>query len=287
METTKVWEPPSSIDIIFEHLSNNAFSKVNLPTSGARSEKPLPVGTARLQLYSLATPNGHKVGIMLEELEVDYDAHVINIGGNALDQFTSGFVEINPNSKIPALVDLDGFDGEKISIFESAAIIYHLAEKFNKFYPPEPKLRSEIRSWIFWQMAGQGPMAGNFGHFMVYAPPDAVEARNYGVARYGMETQRLCHVLDTHLKNRTYIVGEQYTIADICCFPWAFQLTKGYVHSNGVGANAFLSIEQSYPNMVRWIKLILERPAVQRGLTVCSFSGVGKPWLQNVDKSKI
>jgi GST-like protein len=285
MESEKKWEPPAKLDVLFEHLQNNVFAKTNSATSGARREQSLPVGNAKLQLYSLATPNGQKVSIMLEELGVDYDAHVINIGANALDQFTSGFVEINPNSKIPALVDLDGFDGEKTITFESAAVVYYLAEKFNKFYPASLKLRNEIRSWIFWQMAGQGPMSGNFGHFMVYAPPDQIEARNYGVARYGMETKRLCHVLDTHLKGKTYMVGEEYSIADIICFPWANQLTKGYVHSNGVGANQFLSVEESYPNMIKWVNLIRERPAVQRGLVVCSFSGVGKPWLQ--DQSKI
>jgi len=285
--TERVWEPPPKIDAIFEHLKGNQFAAVNSATSGARTQKDLPVGNAKLQLYSLATPNGHKVGIMLEELGVDYDAHVINIGASALDQFTSGFVGVNPNSKIPALVDLDGYDGEKTNVFESAAIVYYLAEKYNKFYPESPKLRNEIRCWIFWQMAGQGPMTGNFGHFMVYAPADQVEARNYGVARYGMEVKRLCHVLETHLKGRTYMVGEEYTIADIVCFPWAYQLTKGYVHKNGVSANQFLSITDDYPNIIAWVNRIAERPAVKRGLQVCNWNGQGKPWLVTEDKSKI
>jgi GST-like protein len=275
----RVWSPTPKLDQIFEHLKGNKFAAVNLPTSGPRSEKELPVGKSKLQLYSLATPNGMKPGIYLEELGVDYDAHTIDIGASSLDQFTSGFVSVNPNSKIPALVDLDGYDGEKTSVFESAAIIYYLAEKYNKFYPESPKLRNEIRQWIFWQMAGQGPMTGNFGHFFVYAPDDQVEARNYGVARYGMETKRLCHVLETRLTGRTYLVGEEYTIADIVCFPWFYTLTKSYNHKSGVKAVDFLSIREDYPNTLAWANRILERPAVKRGITVCSFSGPPKPWL--------
>jgi len=122
-------------------------------------------------------------------------------------------------------------------------------------------------------------MTGNFGHFMVYAPADAAEARNYGVARYGMETKRLCHVLESHLKDRTYMVGDEYSIADIMCFPWAYHLTRGYVHSSGIGAHDFLSITDDYPNMIRWINFIQERPAVRKGLTVCNATGVPKPWL--------
>lgn len=283
MTEARVWTPPPKLDDLFTHLKGNQFANVNSSTSGARSQKELPVGNAKLQFYSLATPNGHKPAIYLEELGVDYDAHTINIGASALDQFTSGFVEINPNSKIPALVDLDGFDGEKTPVFESAAIVYYLAEKFDvegKFYPQSPKLRNEIRQWIFWQMGGQGPHTGNFGHFFVYAPADQIEARNYGVARYGMEVKRLCHVLETRLTGRTYLVGEKYSIADIVVFPWFYQLSKGYLQKNGEGAASFLSVLEDYPNSTQWMNRILERPAVQRGLQVCSSAGA-KPWLEN------
>lgn len=202
----------------------------------------------------------------------------INIGKG--DQFTSGFVGVNPNSKIPALLDKEGPDGKPINLFESASILVYLAEKHgNKFYPTDPRLRAEVMNWLFWQMAGFGPMCGNFGHFMVYAPADKVEARDYGVARYGMEVQRLCSVLDLHLKGRTYVVGEEYTIADMAIYPWFSQLMKGYKHSSGVSANDFLSIEK-YTNAIAWADRIAQRPAVQRGVTVCNFAGIGKPWLE-------
>jgi len=277
---SEAWKPPVKIEELFSSTDGNQFSTVNRATSGSRGNVSLPVGKSPINLYSLATPNGQKVGILLEELEIDYDAHVINIGSDALDQFGSGFVEINPNSKIPALVDSDGPLGNKVNIFESCSILYYLAEKYQKFYPSDPLKRIEIRNWIFWQHGGQGPLSGQFGHFMVYAPQNLVETRNYGVARYGMEVKRLLHVLDTHLKGRTFIVGEEYTIADIACFPWAHQLLKGYVHSSGIGGDSFLSFTESYPNVVSWIERIKQRPATLRGMTVCS-KGLGKPWLQD------
>jgi GST-like protein len=276
-EATPTWAPPENIEALFAASAGSKFASINKPTAGARSEKELTVGDAPVQLYSLGTPNGHKVSIMLEELGIDYDAHVINIMNG--DQFGSGFVGANPNSKIPAIVDKEGPDGKPINVWESASIILYLAEKHGKFIPKNPRDRQEVLNWLFWQMAGQGPMAGNFGHFMVYAPADQLQARNYGVSRYGMETQRLCSVLDQALAGKTYLVGEEYSIADIACFPWFNQLRKGYVHSTGIGANQFLSVEKNYPNAVAWANRILERPAVVKGLQVCSFSGVGKPWL--------
>eukprot|EP01040_Poterioochromonas_malhamensis_P006553 gene6555-7057_t len=234
--------------------------------------------SAPLQLYSLSTPNGQKVGILLEELGVDYDAHVVNIGKG--DQFTSGFVQVNPNSKIPALVDKEGPDGQPINLFESASINLYLAEKYGgRFIPHEPRLRAEMMNWLFWQMGGFGPFLGQLGHFFVHAPADKVEARDYGVARYGMETQRLCSVLDQHLEGRWYMVGDEYTLADIAIFPWFNALRIGFKHSSGVAAKDFLSIDQ-YKNANARADLILERPAVQRGVTVCHFSDGPKPWLK-------
>jgi len=271
------WAPPPKIEDIFANAAGNKFAAINSPTAGARVEKELPDGPAAIQLYSLATPNGQKVSILLEELGVEYDAYVINIGTG--DQFTSGFVSVNPNSKIPAAVDKQGPDGQPISLFESGSIVWYFAEKFNRFLPTNPRHRTECMNWVFWQMGGQGPMGGNFGHFMVYAPADKVETRNYGVARYGMEVQRLCSVLDRHLEGRTYMVGEEYSVADIMIYPWFNQLLVGYAHASGVTANDFLTMSQ-YTNANAWAKRISERPAVQRGMTVCKWGGVAKPWLE-------
>eukprot|EP00607_Mallomonas_marina_P002866 CAMPEP_0182428404 /NCGR_PEP_ID=MMETSP1167-20130531/22908_1 /TAXON_ID=2988 /ORGANISM="Mallomonas Sp, Strain CCMP3275" /LENGTH=283 /DNA_ID=CAMNT_0024611305 /DNA_START=60 /DNA_END=911 /DNA_ORIENTATION=+ len=273
---TGKWTPPPKIDDLFADTAGNKWSNINRPTAGARSQEDLPVGDASFQLYSLSTPNGQKIGIMLEELGIDYDAHVINF--STLDQFKSGFVNINLNSKIPAAVDKDGPGGKSISLFESASILLYLGEKYGRFIPTDPFTRAEMMNWVFWQMAGLGPMAGNFGHFFVYAPDDKIEARNYGVARYGMETQRLLSVLDNHLKGKTFIVGEEYTIADIASYPWVHQLYNGYPHSSGIKAAEFLSMDQ-YENVKLWCDRIAVRPAVQRGVTVCSSSG--KPWLND------
>jgi GST-like protein len=200
---------------------------------------------------------------------------VINIGKG--DQFGSGFVAINPNSKIPALVDKNGPDGQPINIFESGSIALYLADKFGRFIPSDPRLKVEMMNWIFWQMGGQGPMVGNFGHFFVYAPDDKIETRNYGCSRYGMEVQRLCSVLDIHLNGKTYMVGEEYSLADIICLPWVDQLFTGYPHKSGLKAREFINMDQ-YSNIVAWRNRLLERPAVQRGLTVCTSENV-KPWL--------
>jgi len=284
MEDKKAWTPPPKIEDLFSQLAGNAFSTMNRNTSGARTEKALPVGNAPLQLYSLATPNGIKVAIMLEELGVDYDAYTINIGAG--DQFTSGFVEVNPNSKIPALVDKEGPDGKPINLFESGSIVLYLAEKYKKFLPSSPALRYEVMNWVFWQMGGQGPFTGQYGHFMVYAPPEKCETRDYGVSRYGMETQRLMHVLETHLKGKEYIVGNELTIADIMIFPWANQLRTGYNHSGGVKTNDFMSVDSNYPNVVAWAEKLKQRPGFQRGMKVNGWSGPAKPWLEE-DKQKL
>ncbi|RHY15017.1 hypothetical protein DYB32_010797, partial [Aphanomyces invadans] len=216
------WTPPRKVEELSASASGNTFASINSPNAGARVQESLPVGTARLQLYSLGTPNGIKVSILLEELGVDYDAHCINIGTG--EQFTSGFVALNPNSKIPALLDQDGVDGAPLHVWESASIALYLAEKYQQFLPSNPRHRVEVMNWLFWQMGG------NFGHFFVYAPADKGAARDYGVARYGMETQRLCSVLDKHLEGKTYLVGEEYSVADMVVFPWANQLDTGYIH---------------------------------------------------------
>lgn len=234
-------------------------------------------------MYSLGTPNGKKISILLEELGVDYDAHYIDIGKG--EQFSSGFVQVNPNSKIPALIHYNAQDGQNIHLFESGSMVLYLAEKYNQFIPKDPLLKAEVMNWVFWQMATQGPMTGNFGHFFVYAPADKIETRNYGVARYGMEVQRICDVLDKHLEGKEFIVGNEYTIADIMILPWFDQLRTGYIHTSGVAAKDFLSIDK-YTNSNRWADKLLSRPQVQRGMEVC-LNGVGKPWLeQQNDSSK-
>lgn len=276
MSTT--WTPPSRIEELYSKTNGNQWASINSPKAGAREEQPLPEGSAPVQLYSLATPNGWKVGILFEELGIDYDAFVINIGKG--EQFTSGFVSVNPNSKIPCVIDKDGPGGAPISLFESGSIVQYFAEKYQRFIPSDPRLRAQTFNWVYWQMGGQGPMTGQFGHFFSYAPDDQVEARDYGASRYGMEVQRMCSVLDQHLKDKTYLVGEEYTIADIICFPWYKCVLTGYKHKEtGRTAAEFLDVQQ-YKNVNAWYERILCRPAVQRGITVCNFNGVAKPWLE-------
>lgn len=195
------------------------------------------------------------------------------------EQFTSGFVAINPNSKIPALVDKEGPDGAPIHLFESASIMIYLAEKYGRFLPADTRLKAETMNWLFWQMAGLGPMCGNFGHFFVYAPQNKLEARDYGVARYGMEVQRLLSVLDQHLEGRSYLVGEELTIADFAVFPWVQALSLAFKHPSGVDGFEFLSVSK-YVNVLTWYESIVQRPAVQRGIIVCT-DGVSKPWLNS------
>ncbi|CAL1134128.1 unnamed protein product [Cladocopium goreaui] len=256
------WVPPQRIEDLYERTSGNQFASINRPTAGARYEAKLEGGTEPLQLYSLATPNGWKVGILLEELEVAYDAHVVNIGAG--EQFSSGFVGANPNSKIPALIDHDGPKSNSIAIMESGAIMLYLAEKYQRFIPHDARERCECLQWLFWQVGGQGPMTGNFGHFKVYAPDHEVEARDYGVARYGMEVQRLCSVLELHLSGlgdfsgaavaqgppREFLVGGSYSIADMACFPWVYMLYgKGYNRPGQPDAKVAAPPEETRPEV--------------------------------------
>lgn len=254
----KVWQ--------WEQGNGGKFANINRPVSGATHEKSLPIGKHPLQLYSLGTPNGQKVTIMLEELlalgikEAEYDAWLINIGEG--DQFSSGFVEINPNSKIPALVDRSG--KEPIRVFESGSILTYLAEKFSAFLPTTQPERAETLSWLFWQM-GSAPFAGGgFGHFYAYAP----EKFEYPINRFAMETKRQLDVLDKRLAEHKYVAGENYSIADIAIWPWYGALVKGWLYDSA----EFLSVHE-YKNVIRWADEVYARPAVQRGRRVNRLQG--------------
>jgi len=253
------WTPPRVWTWDVE--SGGTFSKINRPVSGATHEKDLPVGRHPLQLYSLATPNGVKVTIMLEELlalgrtEAEYDAWLIRIGDG--DQFGSGFVAANPNSKIPALVDHG--TPTPVRVFESGAILLYLAEKFAAFLPADPAERAECFSWLFWQMGSAPYLGGGFGHFYAYAP----EKLEYPINRFAMETKRLLDVLDRNLAGRRFVAGDTYTIADMANYPWY----GGLVLDNSYEAGEFLDVA-TYTNVARWAKEIEARPAVQRGRRV-------------------
>ena len=242
------------------------FESINRPISGATHEKELPVGRHPMQLYSLGTPNGVKVTVMLEELlalghsGAEYDAWLIRI--NDGDQFGSGFVAINPNSKIPALLDRSG--PKPIRVFETGAILVHLAEKFGAFLPTEPGLRAETLSWLFWQMGSTPYVGGGFGHFYAYAPTKI----EYAINRFAMETKRLLDVLDKRLADNAYLAGDAYTIADIAAWPWY----GGLVKFGQYGAAEFLAVHE-YKNVVRWADAIHARPAVRRGRMVNRLSG--------------
>lgn len=246
--------------------SGGTFVSINRPIAGATHEKPLPVGKHPLQLYSLATPNGQKVTILLEELlalghsGAEYDAWLIKIGDG--DQFGSGFVAVNPNSKIPALMDHSG--ATPIRVFESGAILQYLAEKFGAFLPTEPAARAECLSWLFWQMGSAPYLGGGFGHFYAYAP----SKMEYPINRFAMETKRQLDVLDKRLAVSQYIAGDEYTIADIAIWPWYGGLVKGRLY----GAAEFLSVHE-YKHVMRWADAIDARPAVQRGRRVNRVSG--------------
>ncbi|PWE49280.1 glutathione-dependent disulfide-bond oxidoreductase [Thioclava sp. NG1] len=246
--------------------SGGRFASINRPIAGPTRDKSLPVGEHPFQLYSLATPNGQKVTIMFEELlelgheDAEYDAWLIDISKG--DQFSSGFVEINPNSKIPALMDRSG--PEPIRVFESGAILTYLAEKFGAFLPTEPAKRAECLSWLFWQM-GSGPyLGGGFGHFYAYAPTKM----EYPINRFAMEVKRQLDVLDRRLAETAYLGGDEYTIADIAVFPWYGGLVKGWLYD----AAEFLSVHE-YKNVLRWADTIFERPAVKRGRMVNRTNG--------------
>jgi GST-like protein len=241
--------------------SGGRFANINRPIAGATHEKELPVGRHPLQLYSLATPNGVKVTVMLEELlalghaGAEYDAWLVQI--NAGDQFGSGFVAVNPNSKIPALMDRSG--PEPIRVFESGAILLYLAEKFGAFLPKQGKAHAECLSWLFWQMGSAPYLGGGFGHFYAYAPMKI----EYAIDRFAMEVKRQLDVLDRHLKDNEYMAGSDYSIADMAIWPWYGALSKGLLYEGG----EFLSV-QDYTNVIRWTDQIGERPAVKRGRMV-------------------
>ncbi|MDJ0789072.1 MAG: glutathione-dependent disulfide-bond oxidoreductase [Myxococcota bacterium] len=249
----------------WDQESGGRFAKINRPIAGPTHDKELPVGEHPLQLHSLATPNGVKVTVMLEELlalgkDAEYDAWLINIGEG--DQFGSGFVDINPNSKIPAL--LDRSTDPPTRVFESAAILVYLAEKFDSaFLPTEPSARAETMSWLFWLQASAPYLGGGFGHFYAYAP----EKYEYPINRFAMEAKRQLDVLDRNLAERRWLAGDEYTIADMATCPWYGALVKGRLYEAG----EFLDVE-SYKNVVRWADEFMARPAVQRG------QRVNRPW---------
>ena len=248
----KVWTPNKE--------SGGKFASINRPVAGPTHDKALPVGKHPFQLYSLATPNGVKAGVMFEELlalgkDAEYDAWLINIGDG--DQFGSGFVEVNPNSKIPALMDYSG--DKPVRVFESGSILLHLAEKFGAFLPTDPAKRVETMNWLFWQMGSAPYLGGGFGHFYVYAS----EKIEYAIDRFTMEAKRQLDVLDRRLAESRYLAGDEYTIADIATWSWYGQLVLGRLYD----AAEFLDVE-SYENVQRWAREIDARPAVQRGRMV-------------------
>ena len=254
----KVW--------VWNKANGGRFASINRPVSGATHEHELPRGRHPLQLYSLATPNGVKVTILLEELlalghaGAEYDAWLIRIGDG--DQFGSGFVSVNPNSKIPALLDCSG--SEPIRVFESGAILLYLAEKFGAFVPGDAAARAECLSWLFWQMGSAPFLGGGFGHFYAYAPSKI----EYAIDRYAMEVKRQMDVLDRRLAESRYVAGEQYTIADMAIWPWYGALALGQLYDAG----EFLQV-QDYKNVLRWADEIARRPAVRRGRCVNRVNG--------------
>lgn len=253
--------------------SGGKWASVNRPVSGATHEKELPVGKHALQLYSMGTPNGQKVTIMLEELlalgkDAEYDAHMINIGEG--DQFSSGFVDINPNSKIPAFVDYSGTEPE--AVFESASILVYLAEKFGVLLPEKGSKRTQVFNWLFWLHGSAPYLGGGFGHFYAYAP----EKFEYAINRFTMETKRQLDVLDKQLAKNEFIAGDEYSIADIATWPWYGNLVLG----NQYEAKDFLQVDD-YTHVQRWAKAILARPAVQRGRIVNRTHGEQWEQLEN------
>lgn len=248
-----VWTPPDN--------NGGRFANINRPVAGATHERPLPVGRHPLQLYSLATPNGVKVTVMLEELlalghsGAEYDAWLVRI--NEGEQFGSGFVGANPNSKIPALVDHSG--PAPIRVFESGAILLYLAEKFGAFLPTEPAARAECLSWLFWQMGSAPFLGGGFGHFYAYAPHKI----KYAIDRYAMESKRQMDVLDRRLAESPFVAGEHYSIADMAIWPWYGALARGQLYEAGEFLQA-----HTYTHVLRWAEQIAQRPAVKRGRMV-------------------
>jgi GST-like protein len=263
MSDPKPYEPPKVWT--WDKDNGGTFASINRPIAGATHEKELPVGRHPFQLYSQGTPNGVKVTVMLEELlaaghDAEYDAWLIRIGKG--DQFGSGFVEVNPNSKIPALVDRTG--AEPLRVFESASILMHLAEKFGAFLPASGPARTETLNWLFWQMGSAPYLGGGFGHFYAYAP----EKWEYPINRFAMEVKRQLDVLDRHLADNEWMAGGDYSIADMAIWPWYGGLVKGWQY----GAAEFLDVA-SYTNVVNWAERIYARPAVKRGRMVNRTAG--------------
>lgn len=261
---TSTYQPPKVW--VWNKPNGGKFASVNRPIAGATHEKALPLGEHPLQLYSLATPNGVKVTVMLEELlalghqGAEYDAWPVRIGEG--EQFGTGFVEINPNSKIPALLDRSG--DKPVRVFESASILLYLAEKFDAFLPHAQPARSECLSWLFWQMGSAPYLGGGFGHFYAYAP----SKMEYPIDRFSMEVKRQMDVLDRQLASNTHVAGDAYTIADMAIWPWYGQLALGRLY----GAAEFLDV-QSYTHVLRWASQIDARPAVKRGRLVNKLTG--------------
>jgi len=260
------WQAPGTLDELYARATaGNPWGNVNADKAGPRTPGEVTSTRAEVDLYALGTPNGQKVAIFLEELAVEYAAHRVDISKG--EQFTEGFTRVNPNGKIPAIVH-HGADGSSTRVFESGAILIYLAEvKGSKLLPPvgDPK-RAECLSWVMWQMGGLGPMVGQFGHFWKYAPRTLLQALDYGVARYGMETRRLLSVLDKHLGDgRQWVLGDEYSIADIIIYPWVACISnpKGYNASDFIGLSS-----GRFPNVSRWVDRVGARPAVQRGMQV-------------------
>ena len=259
MNDTPAYTPPKVW--VWNKANGGQFANINRPIAGPTHDKELPVGRHPMQLYSLATPNGVKVAVMLEELlalgrsGAEYDAWLIRI--NQGDQFGSGFVGVNPNSKIPALLDRSG--PQPIRVFESGAILLHLAEKFGAFLPTEQPARAECLSWLFWQMGSAPYLGGGFGHFYAYAPTKI----EYAIDRFAMEAKRQMDVLNRRLAETRYLAGDQYTVADMAVWPWYGALAKGQIYEAG----EFLQVHE-YTHVVRWADDIAQRPAVQRGRRV-------------------
>ena len=256
---TNQYTPPAVWTM--DNENGGQWASINRPNSGARHEQSLPVGEHNLQLYSLATPNGQKVTILLEELlalgvsGAEYDAHLINIGeGN---QFSSGFVQVNPNSKIPALVD--NSSAEAINVFESGGILFYLADKFGHFIPTQIAASTKVMNWLFWLQGSAPYLGGGFGHFYAYAP----EKFEYPINRFSMEVKRQLDLLDKQLAKNTYFGGDEYSIADIAIWPWYGNLVLGNLYN----AAEFLDVG-SYTHVMRWAKVIEQRPAMQRGRIV-------------------
>ncbi|MDB5520476.1 MAG: glutathione-dependent disulfide-bond oxidoreductase [Tardiphaga sp.] len=271
MSSETAYSPPSVWQ--WNKDSGGRFANINRPIAGATHEKDLPVGRHPLQLYSLATPNGVKVTVMLEELlalghrGAEYDAWLIEIGKG--DQFGSGFVAANPNSKIPALMDHSGTKPQRV--FESGAILLYLAEKFGAFLPTDPAKRTEALSWLFWQMGSAPYLGGGFGHFYAYAPIKI----EYAIDRFAMETKRQLDVLDKQLADNEFMAGDEYSIADIAIWPWYGGMAKGLLYDGG----EFLQV-QDYKHVNRWADAIGARPAVKRGRMVNRMQGDPKSQLR-------